>query len=59
MSKGKFTTTYKIAIIKEASSMGGVTQTLAKYDVYPDTYCSLRRKLKEMGEEGFQHGMTS
>ncbi|MCF8239398.1 MAG: transposase [Saprospiraceae bacterium] len=58
MSKRKFTTADKIAIIKEASSTG-VTQTLAKYDLYPATYYSWRRKLEEMGEEGFQHGMTS
>ena len=45
-------------IIKEASSKG-VQETLAKYDVYPATYYSWRKKFEEMGEEGFQHGITS
>ncbi len=56
--KRKFTLQDKLAIIKEASAKG-VNETLAKYDVYPATYYSWKRKLKEMGEEGFQHGMTS
>ena len=54
----KFTTAEKIMIIKEASSKG-VQETLAKYDVYPATYYSWRKKFEEMGEEGFQHGITS
>lgn len=58
MSKRKFTTQDKLAIVKEASSKG-VKATLAKYDVYPATYYSWKKKFEEMGEEGFQHGMTS
>lgn len=58
MSKRKFTTQDKLAIIKEASSKG-VKATLAKYDVYPATYYAWKKKFAEMGEEGFQHGMTT
>lgn len=53
-----FTTAEKIMIIKEASSKG-VQETLGKYDVYPATYYSWRKKFQEMGEEGLQHGITS
>ena len=56
--KRKFTTEDKLSIVKEAS-VKGVKETLAKYDVYPATYYSWKKKFEEMGEEGFQHGMTS
>jgi putative transposase len=46
MSKRKFITEDKLKLIKEASEQG-VTKTLAKYDVYPATYYSWRRKLQE------------
>ena len=58
MPNRKFTTEDKLSIIKEASSKG-VKVTLAKYDVYPATYYSWKKKFEEMGEEGFQHGMTT
>lgn len=58
MSKRKFTTEDKLKLIKEASEQG-VTKTLAKYDVYPATYYSWRRKLQEQGEEGFRQGVTA
>lgn len=56
--KRKFTTQDKLSIVKEAASKG-VKETLAKYDVYPATYYAWKKKFEEMGEEGFQHGMTS
>jgi len=46
MAKRKFTAEDKLKIVKEASEQG-VTKTLAKYNVYPATYYSWRRKLKE------------
>ncbi len=58
MAKRKFTTADKLAILKEASSKG-VQETLAKYDLYPATYYAWRKKFEEMGEEGFQHGVTT
>lgn len=54
----KFTTAEKISIIKEASSKG-VSRTLSKYDVYPATFYSWKKKLEQMGEEGFHHGITT
>ena len=47
----------KLKIIKEAS-IHGVRETLNKYGVYPATYYSWKRKFEEMGEQGFDHGMT-
>lgn len=32
--------------------------TLNKYGIYKASYYSWKRKYDEMGEEGFQHGMT-
>ena len=58
MARRKFTTAEKLVIVKEAASKG-VKETLAKYDVYPATYYAWRRKFEEMGEEGFQHGITT
>ncbi|SER46370.1 transposase [Neolewinella agarilytica] len=58
MAKRKFTAEDKLKIIKEASEQG-VTKTLAKYDVYPATYYSWRRKLKEQGEDAFSKGVTA
>jgi len=56
--KRKFTLQDKLAILKEASTKGG-KEKLAKYDVYPATYYSWKKKFKEIGEEGFQQGFTS
>jgi len=57
MKKRTFTKEEKLRIIKEASE-NGVNETLEKYDVYRASYYSWKRKLEEMGEEGFHHGMT-
>jgi putative transposase len=58
MSKRKFTKEDKLKILKEASEQG-VSKTLSKYDLYPATYYSWRKKFEEMGEEGFRHSMTA
>ena len=57
--KGKrtFTKSEKLAILKEASEQG-VKVTLDKYSIYPATYYSWRKKFKEMGEVGLDHGMN-
>lgn len=57
MKKRTFSKEEKLAIIKEAS-IHGVTSTLEKHGVYPASYYSWKRKYDEMGEEGFNHGMT-
>ena len=57
MKKRTFTKEEKLNIIKEASEKG-ITETLEKYGVYKASYYDWKKKLEEMGEEGFQHGMT-
>ena len=58
MSKRTFTKEDKLRVLKEATEQG-VKKTLAKYDLYPATYYSWRKKFEEMGEDGFRHSMTS
>ena len=55
--KRKFTKEEKLQIIKEASGQG-VKATLEKYGIYPASYYSWKKKLEQMGEDGFHHGMT-
>lgn len=57
MMKRKFTKEEKLQIIKEASEQG-VAQVLDKHGIYPASYYSWKKKLEQMGEEGFHHGMT-
>ena len=57
MEKRSFSKEEKLRIIKEASE-NGVTITLEKHGIYPATYYSWKQKFEQMGEEGFQHGMT-
>ena len=57
MKKRTFNKEEKLRIIKEASE-NGISQTLDKYGIYPASYYSWKKKLEEMGEEGFHHGMT-
>ncbi len=57
MKKRTFTKEDKLRIIKEASE-NGVNETLEKYGVYRASYYSWKKKLEEMGIEGFHHGMT-
>ncbi|MDD2563361.1 MAG: transposase [Salinivirgaceae bacterium] len=57
MKKRTFNKEEKLRIIKEASE-NGISQTLEKYGIYPASYYSWKKKLEEMGEEGFHHGMT-
>jgi putative transposase len=55
--KRTFMKSEKLAILKEASEQG-VKVTLDKYGIYPATYYSWRKKFKEMGEVGLDHGMN-
>ena len=57
MKKRTFTKEDKLLIIKEASE-NGVNPTLEKYGVYRASYYTWKKKLEEMGVEGFHHGMT-
>ncbi len=55
--KRTFKKSEKLAILKEASEQG-VKATLEKHAIYPATYYSWRKKFKEMGEIGLDHGMN-
>jgi len=55
--KRKFTKQEKLQIIKEASEQG-VKATLWKHGIYAASYYSWKKKLEQMGEDGFHHGMT-
>jgi putative transposase len=57
MEKRTFTKEEKLKIIKEASEQG-VKPTLEKYNIYPVSYYSWKKKFETMGEDGFAHGMT-
>jgi putative transposase len=57
MEKRTFTTEEKLKIIKEASEQG-VKPILEKYNIFPASYYSWKKKLETMGTEGFAHGMT-
>jgi len=57
MKKRTFSKEEKLQIIKEASQQG-VYATLEKYGIYQATYYSWKKKFEEMGESGFDHGMT-
>jgi len=52
-----FTKEEKLKIIKECG-IKGVMVTLKKYGVYPASYYSWKEKFEQMGESGFNHGMT-
>lgn len=55
--KRTFTKAEKLAILKEAGEQG-VKVTLEKHAIYPATYYSWRKKFKDMGELGLDHGMN-
>ena len=57
MKRRTFTKEEKLNIIKEASEKG-VNDTLEKYGIYRASYYDWKNKLEQMGEEGFDHGMT-
>jgi len=57
MEKRTFTKEEKLRIIKEASE-NGVNPTLEKYGIYRASYYTWKQKFEQMGEEGFDHGMT-
>jgi putative transposase len=46
----------KLQIIEECKKEG-ITATCKKYGIYPATYYDWVEKLKEMGSDGFRHGM--
>ena len=55
--KRTFKKSEKLSILKEASEQG-VRPTLEKHGIYPATYYSWRKKFKEMGDIGLDHGMN-
>ena len=55
--KRTFTKEEKLLILKEVEQEG-VKSTLEKHGIYPATYYSWKKKSEQMGEAGFQHGMT-
>jgi putative transposase len=57
MEKRKFTKDEKLTIIKEVSEQG-LKSTIEKYNLYPASYYSWKKKFDEMGEDGFAHGIT-
>ena len=57
MKKRKFTKEEKLEIIKEVSE-NGLKETIEKHGIYPASYYSWKKKLDEMGKEGFTHGIT-
>jgi putative transposase len=57
MEKRTFTKEDKLAIIKEVSEQG-LKVTLEKHKIFPASYYSWKKKLEEMGEDGFTHGIT-
>ena len=57
MEKRTFTKEAKLKIIKEASEQG-VKPTLEKYNIFPASYYSWKKKFETMGIEGFTHGIT-
>lgn len=57
MEKRTFTKEEKLKIIKEASEQG-VKPTLEKYNIFPASYYSWKKKFETMGDDGFAHGIT-
>ena len=57
MEKRTFTKEEKLKIIKEASEQG-VKPTLEKYNIFPASYYSWKKKFETMGDDGFSHGIT-
>jgi putative transposase len=56
MEKRTFSKEEKLKIIKEASEQG-VKVTLGKYNIFPVSYYSWKKKFETMGEDGFAHGI--
>jgi len=53
----KFTKKEKISIVRESERVG-VKAVLAKYDLYPGTFYYWRKKMRDIGASGLDHGMT-
>jgi len=56
-TKRSFTKEEKLQLLKEVE-VNGLKDTLEKHGIYPATYYSWKRKFEQMGEVGFEHGMT-
>lgn len=57
MKKKSFIIYKKPRIIKETAE-NGIQATLDKYGIYKASYNTCGSKYEQMGEEGFQRGMT-
>ena len=55
--KRVFSKSEKLTILEEVKN-NGVKVTLEKHGIYPSTYYSWKEKYDQMGEKGFQYGMT-
>ncbi len=53
----KFTKEEKLAILKESETLGSKL-TMEKYGLYPNTFYYWRRKYRDAGADGLDHGMT-
>lgn len=53
----KFTKEEKLVILKESESLGSKL-TMEKYGLYPNTFYYWKKKYKEAGADGLDHGMT-
>ena len=53
----KYTKEEKLAILKESETLGSKL-TMEKYDLYANTFYYWKRKFKESGADGLDHGMT-
>jgi len=53
----KFTKEEKLSILKESKALGPKL-TMEKYGLYPNTFYYWKRKFKEAGADGLDHGMT-
>ena len=54
----KFTKEEILSILKESESLGPEL-TMEKYGLYPNTFYNWKRKFKDAGVDGLDHGMTS
>jgi len=53
----KYTKEEKLAILKESETLGSKL-AMEKYDLYPNTFYYWKRKFKEAGADGLDHGMN-
>ncbi len=53
----KFTKEEKLAILQESETLGPKL-TMEKYGLYPNTFYYWKRKFRDAGADGLDHGMT-